>query len=156
MKTPEGFKRGAATAAVYGLVTLLVGGALTAALALTTIPLSPAEARPSLAIAVGGGFLAGTLLHAPVAIICGLGLALMSPRIRRTRAWLGWAVIGAVLVTCVSTLILFRSNDATVLSWVIGLVAVSLPAALASVAAACATLKLRPSPTVKSTADVFV
>lgn len=158
MKTPGWFKRGAATAAVYFVVVLVVAGALTALLALSARPLMPEETRTSLVVAIGGGFAVGAMTHAPSGLICGLSLALLSAKIRRKRVWLGSAIVGGLVLSVLTGLLmfrLFRTSDVAPMVAAISLTAFSIPAVLANLSAAFATLRLRPSPLARPTADVF-
>lgn len=155
MKTPGWFKRGAATAAVYFLVVPVVGGALVALLALSARPFYPPDLRFSLEAALLGGLFMGGALFSPAALICGIALAFASPKIRRRPVWLALAAAGGAGLTAATALILFRSSIADVLSTVIALLALCIPAAIAHLVAALITLKTRPGPPATPTAEIF-
>ena len=158
MKTPGWFKRGAATTAVFLLFGPFIAGLLVAGLFSLVQVSFPVPAEPlRLSDVVLAGFVGGFLLQLGPGLLTGLGMSFASTRIASVRAWLGWSTLSSVLLSVGVCLLLLRAGSAgAALASVIGMLAtLSLPGALGGLAAAAATLPLRPRPSPRPTAEVF-
>ena len=158
MTTPGWFRRRAATTAVFTLWGPFVASLLVAALFLWGRSLapssSPAMSATDLLLA---GFLGAFLPQLALGLMIGLTMCIVSPRIRSVRGWLLWAALSASsLGVGAITLLLWASNaDAGFLPALVMVIAHVIPAVLGALLSAAATLRLRPRPSAKPTAEMF-
>ena len=158
MKTPGRFKRGAATTAVFLLFGPFVAGLLVAGvsyLARVSFP-APGEVL-RLTDIVLSGLLGGFVLHLGPALLTGLGMSFASPRIASAKGWLGWSTLCATVLSVGVCLLLFSASsaDTALPSVIVALAALGLPGVLGGLAAAAASLRLRPRPSTEPTVEVF-
>ena len=103
------------------------------------------------------GFLGAFLPQLALGLMIGLTMCFVSPRIRSARGWLLWAALSASsLGVGAITLLLWASNaDAGFLPALVMVIAHVIPAVLGALLSAAATLRLRPRPSAKPTAEMF-
>ena len=158
MKTPNGFRRGAATTAVFLLFGPFIAGLLVAGLFLLGRSLVEAPVEPESAnIVLLSGVLGGFLLQLVPGLVTGLGMSFASGRIYSVRGWLGWSALSstALSVGVCSLVVWLTAADTGWGPMIVMLMALGVPGALGGLAAAAATLRLRPPPSPRPTADVF-
>ena len=158
MKTPGWFKRGAATTAVFLLLGPFVACLLVAALFFLVRASFPTPDEPlRLSDIVLSGVLGGFLLQLAPGLMTGLGMSFASPRISSVRGWLGWSTLCSTVLSVGVCMLLLRASsaDTAVAPVIVMLVTLSLPGALGGLAAAAATLRFRPRPSPRPTAEVF-
>lgn len=155
--TPGWFKRGAATTAVFTLLGPAVAGLILAGLFVVGRSLGPEPGPPRTGtdILFSGG--AGFLLQMGPGLITGLVMSFASPRIRSTVAWLGWSAFSVTALSLGGVALMLRASfaDVGIGPFLISMVALTLPGFLGTLASAGATLRLRPRPSTKPTAEVF-
>lgn len=158
MKTPDWFKRGAATTAVFTLLGPLVASLLVAVLFLWGRSLAPSS-LPAMSVTdmLLAGFLGAFLPQLVLGLVTGIIMSFASRRIRSGQGWLVWAAVSASMVGVGAIMLLLRISytDAGFIPAAVMVIAHVIPAALGALTSAAATLRLRHRPSAEPAAEVF-
>lgn len=144
------------TTAGFMVISPLASGAILSALLVATAAWGPDELRQGTMNPLASGLLVGALAFSPAAATTGLLMSVLSRRIPTAGGWLGYAgLVGAVL-TSLSLLFLFRSifTEGPLGVGLYVVAGLTVCGAAGMVAAAAATLRVRPKPPILQMAEV--
>jgi len=155
--TPAWFKRGAATTAVFallgpGLASVVITGLFVVSRESASASI-PSPTVTDVLVAAGSGF----LIQLGPGLITGLIMSFGSPQIRSIWGWFGWAAPTMTMLSLGAIALLLRTSfvDVGIGPVMISMVILTLPGLLGALASAGATLRFRPRPSPKPTAEVF-
>lgn len=142
--------RGILTALGFLLILPLVSGLIIAMLAFVVNASAPDPIRTTGLGSLMTGLFLAVLAYTPPALVTGVGMSAFSSRIRTAGGWIGYASIAAVIWVVIATVIITRSVFTTgpLLASIVYIAMMAVCCVPGAVAAAFATLRLRPGPPV--------